>query len=346
MAIIGAGIGAEHLDGYEKLPDLYRVKTLCDLDQTRARAVIGDRQIGFTDDFALTLQDDEIDLVDICLPPNLHFETAAKALRAGKHVICEKPLVGSLAQADELAKIAQETGRVLIPVFQYRYGLATAQLQALIEAGLAGAPLVANIETHWNREADYYATDWRGTWKGEGGGSVLIHAIHNHDMLCRFFGPAAKVSAMTTTRVNKIETEDCAAISFTMKNGALASSSITLGAADDQTRLRFTFETLTATSGSTPYAPADDTWVFQARGAVSQAQIDAVLKEVPKPHAGFAGFFEALAHALDGNTGREVTLKDGRASLELVSAIYYSARNETVVRLPIEKGHPTYDGWV
>ena len=100
------------------------------------------------------------------------------------------------------------------------------------------------------------------------------------------FGPVAEVTALTDTRVNAIETEDCAALALRMENGALATSSVTLGAGEDTTRLRFCFRGLTAESGSAPYAPAEDDWRFTARAPVTQAEVDAVLEEVPQGHAG------------------------------------------------------------
>ena len=77
-------------------------------------------------------------------------------MEAGKHVICEKPLVSSLKEVDELEKISEETGKIIFPVFQYRYGLGFSKLKALIKSGLAGKPLIASLETHWNRGKDYY----------------------------------------------------------------------------------------------------------------------------------------------------------------------------------------------
>lgn len=351
VAIIGAGIGEQHLAAYRNLPKCFSVAILCDIDLERAKAVAGgDSTISLETDFQSVLDNPEIDLIDICLPPHLHFETSMAALESGKHVVCEKPLVNSLRDADLLAKQAEKCGRFLFPVFQYRYGKATAQLRALINAGLAGKPLVASIETHWNRQEDYYAIPWRGTWAGEQGGAVLGHAIHNHDLLCAFFGPIKRLSAFATTRVNDIEVEDCAAISFEMANGALASSSITLGAAQDTTRLRFVFDNLTAESGSLPYAPAEDEWQFTARGSVSQSQIDACLASVPEVPAGFTGFLAALANRLNGSgeggeSGAEVTVEDGRRSLELVSAIYHAVRTSSVVELPLDSDSPLYDGW-
>ena len=345
VAIIGAGIGAEHLAGYLAVPNRFAVKTICDLDTARAKAVAAGHSIKVTADFDGVLADETIDLVDICLPPHLHFKMTMAALKAGKHVVCEKPLCSSLREADALATQAAESGKIVTPVFQYRYGPATEKLRRLMDAGVTGKPFAASIETHWHRDAEYYAVPWRGTWAGEQGGAVLGHAIHNHDLLCAIFGPVARLSAFATTRVNDIETEDCAAISFQMENGALASSSITLGAADDRTRLRFCFENLTAESGTAPYAPAQDRWTFTARGSASQAQIDACVNEVSDVPSGFAGFFDALADRLDGQGGREVTLSDGRRSLELVSAIYDAVRNGVVVDLPLNETHALYSGW-
>jgi len=346
-AIVGAGIGAEHLAGYRALPDRFRVAVMCDLDTDRAAAATGgDADIEITGDLEAVLADQSIDLVDICLPPHLHFPVSVQALEAGKHVICEKPIVRSLDEADRLEAAAAANGKQVFPVFQYRYGPALAQLRALQAAGLAGKPFVASLETHWNRGADYYAVPWRGTWEGESGGALLGHAIHAHDLLCHVMGPVAEVTALTDTRVNRIETEDCAALALRMASGALATSSVTLGAGEDTTRLRFCFEGFTAESGSAPYTPAQDTWRFVARAPVTQAQLDAVLAEVPQGHAGFAGYLDAVADAVDGKGGREVTLDEGRRSIELVTAIYQSARTGSPVKLPVARSSELYTGWM
>lgn len=351
VAIIGAGIGQEHLAAYLELPDRFKVKTLCDIDEERAKSMCGDHSnIQIETNFDTVLEDKDIDIIDICLPPHLHFKMSMDALAAGKHVICEKPLVNSLKDADLLAAQAEKYDRVLTPVFQYRFGPAMTKLNALIEAGYAGRPLVASIETHWHRDKEYYNNPWRGTWKGEQGGAVLGHAIHNHDLLCAVFGPIEQLSAFTQTRVNDIEVEDCASISFQMKNGALASSSITLGAAQDTTRLRFCFEKLTAESGELPYAPAAGDWKFISRGpgdiGAQQSEIDEFLKTVPAQNAGYIGFFDALWHKLNGNTINAVSFEDGRRSLELVSAIYQSTRSKNIVHLPLSQDDEYYHGWM
>ncbi|GAA3865413.1 Gfo/Idh/MocA family oxidoreductase [Celeribacter arenosi] len=346
VAIIGAGIGIQHLTGYRALPDRYSVRLLCDLDTSRAAAATkDDDDIQVVSDIEDVLSNPDIDLVDVCLPPHLHAPVSIRVLEAGKNVICEKPLGRSLAEVAQMQDAVERTGGQIFPVFQYRFGLAFAQLKALRDAGLAGKALVASAETHWNREKEYYDVAWRGTWAGESGGALLGHAIHSHDILCNVFGPVAQVAAFTDTRVNDIEVEDCATVSLRMENGALASSSVTLGAAPDTSRLKFCFEGLTAESGSNPYAPADGTWTFTARGTTQQADIDRVLSQVEAPHGWFTGFLDAIADALGGNGGNEVTFEDGRRSIELVTAIYSSAWEGRIVQLPIGKEDALYGGW-
>ena len=346
VAIVGAGIGAAHLAGYLALPGRYQVSGICDLNDARARALADPHGIPVATDIKAVLEDPQIDIVDFCLPPHLHLDACIAALGAGKHVVCEKPLVTSLAEADRLiAEEAASPGRIF-PVFQYRYGLGTAQLQALIKAGLAGRCFAGSLETHWDRDADYYAVDWRGTWAGESGGALLGHAIHIHDMLVSILGPVARVYADVATRVNEIEVEDCAALSIRMADGAVVTSSVTLGASGNTSRLRLMFEGVTVESDHAPYAPSEKGWRFKARAPVTQTQVDDVLAQVTEAHVGFAGLFAAMADALDGSPGREVTLSDGRNALELVTASYASARSGMPVELPLAADHPLYDGWM
>ncbi len=347
VAVIGAGIGGQHLDGFRALPGSYSIRAICDLNVERARDRVQEGEdITVTDDYASVLADPSVELVDICLPPHLHFTMTKAALEAGKNVICEKPLVRSLAEADLLEEVIARTGKQVFPVFQYRYGPGTERLKALIDAGLAGKPLVATAQTHWNRGAGYYAVDWRGTWAGESGGAVLGHAIHNHDFISFFMGPVQSLHAMLDTRVNDIEVDDCAAISMRMQNGALVTSSVTLGAATDMTRFRFVFSELTAESDTLPYRPAIGEWHFTARDPDKQPIVDEIVAGFGEASYGFTGFFEAVAEALNGRPGRHVSVADGRRSIELVTAIYQSARSGQLVSLPLAKDAELYGGWV
>lgn len=346
-AILGAGIGRQHLAGYRALAPRYHVDVMCDLDLERAaNATDHAPDIRITGDVDAVLADPSIDLVDICLPPHLHVPMVLKVLAAGKHAICEKPIARSIPEIEQMqAAMTTSMGHVF-PVFQYRYGRGLDQLRALLAAGFGRKAYAASAETHWNRQSAYYGVPWRGTWAGESGGSILGHAIHIHDLLCHILGPVAELSAYLDTRVNAIETEDCAAIAMRMENGALATSSVTLGAATDTTRLRFCFDDFTAESGSAPYTPAEDAWTFTARGAASQTEIDAVVAAQPAPLSGFAGFLDAVADAIDGRPEKAVSFADGRRSIEMVTAMYQSSREGRPVRLPMRKTDSLYEGWI
>ncbi|MEL6920857.1 MAG: Gfo/Idh/MocA family oxidoreductase [Pseudomonadota bacterium] len=356
VAIVGAGIGAHHLAGFKALGECFDVRWLCDLDTGRAQQVLdaaGAATTKVTNALDEVLSDDSVDIVDICLPPHLHAPAAIQAFEAGKHVICEKPLAGNVLEADAMVAAAAKAKRLLVPIFQYRYGKGLFQTLGLIERGLTGKPFVATLETHWNRGADYYAVDWRGKWASERGGAVLGHAIHAHDLLSLVLGDVAAVSAMLDTRVNPIEVEDCAAINMRFTSGALATSSITLGNADDRSRLRFVFENIAIESGRNPYAPGDAQWSFQARSPLTQmaladalAEIDAKIASRPQ---GYAGEFMALHQTLTAGQAVGVALVDaasGVRSIELVAAIYKSAREGSAVVLPIDRADPMCADWV
>ncbi len=346
VAILGAGIGAKHMDGLLANRDRFHVATVCDLDAERAGelATRGENCAAVTDLDAV-LADPALDLVAICLPPRLHTPIAIRALEAGKHVVCEKPFALSLRDADRMIAVANAAERTLTPVFQYRYGLGFRQLLHLINVGLAGDPLVATLETHWNRGEDYYAIPWRGTWAGEGGGCILTHAIHVHDMLTCAFGPIASVSADLATRVNPIEVDDCAALSLRHASGALATSSVTLGAAEETSRLKFCFANVTAESGLEVYHPAEAPWTFTARIPARQADIDAALAMVAPEKESFAGFYADLGREFAGEAARGVSTKDGRQSIELVTALYRAAKMAQSVAMPLDASADGYDGW-
>ena len=134
-----------------------------------------------------------------------------------------------------------------------------------------------------------------------------------------------------------------------MGNGALVTSSITLGAAEDVSRIKICFSNLTVESAGSPdkpYNPADDEWRFLAREPVTQNQIDEVLSNVQLTKSWYAGMFEEIGKNLDGLTSDEVTLSDARQSLEFVTAVYDSSHQRKNIYLPIEKENPLYKSWV
>ena len=344
VAVVGLGIGRAHIEAYRNLAGMFDVKGVCDLDAPRLAA----SGVAWTTTRLQDLLDSrEIDLVDVCTPPNSHLALIREALDAGKHVICEKPLVGSLAEVDAVEAAVASAKARLFPVFQYRFGNGLQQLLHLRARGFGRHALLTTIETHWKREADYYATRWRGKWATEMGGVCLTQAIHAHDMLTYVLGPVKTVYARLATRVNDIEGEDCAAISIEMRDGSLAVLSATLGAADEISRLKFMFHDMTVESrGPHPYRPGEQPWIFKGKTAEIDAAIQAALRDFKPGPESFTGLFARIHATLTADAPAPVTLADARAALELITAIYHSGDAGSAVALPLAKDHPKYARWV
>jgi predicted dehydrogenase len=348
VGIVGCGAGRTHLvEGYVPNAECFDVVALCDLDEERLAKVADEFGVPRrTTSFAALLAMDHIDVVDICTPPGLHLEQVLAALAAGKHVVCEKPLVGSLADVDRIiAAEAQSRGR-LMPVFQYRYGNGIAQAKAVLDAGLAGKPYVGTVETFWKRGADYYAVPWRGKWATELGGVLMAHAIHPHDMMTYLMGPVERVFGRVDTRVNPIEVEDCLSASLKMASGALMSLTATLGSADQMTRIRLAFEHLTVESDQAPYRPGEADWQIIPKSPEIGERIADVLRDwqfVPSRHTTQMRLFH---QAIVSGGPLPVTTQDARQALELVTAIYDSSETGQDIALPLASSHAKYSSWV
>jgi predicted dehydrogenase len=185
VAIVGCGVGRNHIArGYQRHPEKFRVQALCDIEEARLAAVGEEFSVPRrTRSFEEVLRMDDIDIVDICTPAALHFEQILAALSAGKEVVCEKPLVGTLAEIDQIIAGEREAAGRVMPIFQYRFGNGVQKARRIIESGIAGKPYLATVETAWKRTATYYETPWRGRRATEHGGVLLMHAIHTHDLM-------------------------------------------------------------------------------------------------------------------------------------------------------------------
>lgn len=346
VGVVGGGVGTGHIEGYKALRRHYAVEAICDIDAERARALAKRYRIrhAVTDLDALLALD--LDVIDICTPSSLHFAQAKKALKAGRHVVVEKPVAASLAEADQLARLERRSAGRLCPIFQYRFADGFAQLAHLRAEGFAGRSYGATVETHWRRGPAYYDNPWRGRWASELGGCLVTHAIHAHDLLTMVLGPIRSVYARTATLVNPIETEDSAAAVLEMPDGSFVTLSVTLGAEEDMSRLRFCFAGLTAESNHSPYNPGTAPWRFVAADPERQAAIDDALAAVAPGPERYAGQFLRMHDALVNGGPLPVSIADARASLELITAAYHSARTGRAVRLPIGSDHPLYKGWL
>ena len=346
VAVVGLGIGQMHVWSWRRMKDRFAITAVADPDETRANDA-AQRTGAAIVTFEEAIGRDDVDIVDLCTPPSLHLEQIRAALSAGKHVVCEKPLVASLRDCDALADVEAASPGRLMPIFQYRFGNGLQKVKALVDRGIAGPAYTASVEVAWRRRAEYYAVPWRGRWATELGGVLLSQAVHAIDMLTYITGPPTKVFARVTTRVNDIEVEDCAAVSLELADGSLATITATLGSEQEITRHRFHFANLSAESGTSAYESSAEPWDIQPDDEAAAAVIAEVLDGwEPRPE-GWWGQFERFGDWLDGRASEPpVTLADARASIELITAMYDSGRRGVDVELPLTPDHPLYDGWL
>ncbi len=352
VGIAGLGVGRGHAEAYLALSDCFELSAVCDVDEVKAQtwaAAWGSHRV--CREFSELCAVPDLDVIDICTPSFLHFSQIKQALAAGKHVICEKPIAGSLGEIDDLIVAEASSGRRLLPIFQYRFGSGIQKLKHLVDQGIAGRPYVATVETHWRRQGAYYER-WHGRWERELGGPIVTLAVHAHDVICSILGPVRRVYATMATRVNPIETEDCVAATLEMANGALVTSSVTTGSAKQISRLRFCFSNLAAESNTEPYTQTADPWTFTGDSPEIDGQIEAALARFTPGPGRFVGQFLSCYDALTGVAEPpgakgllRVTLADARASIELITALYHSAETGNPVELPIARDHPKYAGW-
>jgi predicted dehydrogenase len=353
VGVVGMGIGQSHLLAWMQVggADAVAFAEIDEERRVRGAADWGLPAVASLEELIDPTSPHHVDIVDLCTPPWLHEEQIAQCLHAGVHVICEKPLVDSVAACDRIAeavdRAAAASGARFMPIFQYRFGDGAARARALIDAGITGRLFTASSSTWWRRGRAYYAdAAWRGTWAGERGGCVLSHAIHNHDLLTWMAGPLVELRAMTATRVNDVETEDCAVAIGRTIDGGLVTMNVTLGAASESSQLVWHFDNVTITSSSEAYDPAAGPWNFEFRRSAFAEEAERVWADLRPTASQYVGQFQGFLDALADGTELPVTLDDARASLELVTAWYHSARTGSVETLPLAVEHPARASWL
>lgn len=347
VAVAGLGFGAIHIQAMRELSDRFQVVAVCDPDSGRLGELAKKNpELKTFTDYETMIGEGGFDAVDICSPPFLHYSQSVTAMKAGFHAIVEKPLCASLAEIDFLLTLEKQTGKKLIPICQYRYGAGYQKLLYLKGQGLCGPLRMATVELGWRRTAHYYSTKWRGTWKGELGGTLLSHGIHLLDMLLLAAGKPVCVSAKMKTLCNPVETEDSVAACLEFEDGGLASFTATLGSAREMSRTRFCFRDLSAESNDRPYDGSGEPWMFHADPLADAGRLEKLGKEFHARLNGLPAFFEDAALAIASpNTPSALSLEGVRPVYECVSAMYLSSQTGGEVRLPLEDSTPVYRGW-
>lgn len=230
FGIIGCGvIGRLHAEAITSLPDAQLV-AVADIIPELAQKLAEAFHVTPYSDFQQMLAREQLDVVDVCTPSGMHGKDACQVMRAGAHVIIEKPMEISRAAIEEMLRVQQETGVKLAVISQHRFDPDTGQVHDLIEQQAFGRLVLGNALVPWWRSQAYYDSGaWRGTWELDGGGVLMNQSIHSIDVLQWLMGPVKSVFAYTDTLVHRMETEDVAVAVLRFANGALGTIAATTG---------------------------------------------------------------------------------------------------------------------
>ena len=164
----------------------------------------------------------ELDVVIICTPSGFHLEPTLAAANNGKHVLVEKPLEVTVERAQKMIEACEASNVQLGCVFQNRYNPNFIKIKEAVKEGVIGKTILANAYVKWNRDQAYYdATNWRGTFKGDGGAALINQSIHTIDLLLDVMGAVKSVFGKVKTLAHNIEGEDLGTAILEFENGAL-----------------------------------------------------------------------------------------------------------------------------
>ena len=223
-AVVGLGVGTAHCRGAAAAEGA-RLYAVCDLVDERIDAIKKEfPDVKAYKDYAEMLADPEIDIVSVCVPSGDHAKLAIQALRAGKHVLVEKPMDITVDRILEIEKVRVETGLKVGGVFQNRRNAIMEPMKKAIDEGRLGKIFSGLFRVCWFRDDNYFRANghWRGTWAHDGGGSLMNQGVHTVDLMQWLLGDVASVKADTAIlNHSEIETEDFVFATIKFVSGAV-----------------------------------------------------------------------------------------------------------------------------
>ena len=280
--------------------------------QERCDAFAAQYDLPTTTDVDGLFEDPDVSALIIVTPPDTHLALVERAAAAGKHILLDKPLATTTADAARVVEVARKAGVKLGVVLQSRFRDSSLRVRDLIEAGALGDICMATVSVPWWRPQSYYDEPGRGTYARDGGGVLITQAIHLIDLFQSLTGGIAEVAAIAArTRMHDLEAEDFVAAGLMLANGApgnlLATTALYPGASD---RIEIVGTKATAILiGEWLEVRYQDGTRETAGKPPAEGGLSANTAEMPhEPHRGLiADFLDALDEDRDpGVTGEEI----------------------------------------
>ncbi|WP_461257801.1 Gfo/Idh/MocA family protein [Treponema sp. R80B11-R83G3] len=354
VAIIGTGgISQQHINSFLAFPSRCKITCLVDIFPEKAEKKNADNKLGakVSSSYKEILNNPDIDLVSICTPPFCHAEAVIDFLNAGKNVIVEKPMANSLEECDAMLDTAKKSGKVFSVIAQNRFRDPISNLKKVLDSGLIGKVVHAQVDSFWWRGHSYYDLWWRGTWEKEGGGCTLNHAVHHIDMLLWMLGSPQKVSAVISNASHdnaEVEDISVAVLQYCgglCAKGALAQITSSVIHHGEEQQLIFQGEKARV---SAPWKIGAQ--IAQANGFPAKEQNEALIKQLndfyesqPKlTHSLHEGQIDDVLSAVEKGAKPLIGGEDGRRTIELITAIYKAGTEQRTVELPLKPDDPFY----
>jgi UDP-N-acetyl-2-amino-2-deoxyglucuronate dehydrogenase len=337
FGIIGVGnIARSHAAAIKGTPDAELV-AVATRNPERGRAFVAEHGGTWYADYHDLLARADVDVVALCTPHDLHAPMTIDAAAAGKHIVCEKPMARSVAECDAMIAACERAGVTLGIIFQSRFEPLAHKAKALIDDGRLGRLLWVGASTIWYRTDEYYrSAPWRGTWAQEGGGVLINQAIHAIDMLLWLTGMPARITAQTRTLNHSIEVEDGGIAILEYADNRLGFiQATTVAHPGYPERLEFY-----GTRGSAVFhkGQARLEWHLldpREDGEEKAEASSGAARPMDISDAGHIAQFRDFAAAIRERRRPFIDGHEGRKSIEVVEAIYRSARANAPVSLPL-----------
>ena len=337
FALLGCGrIAKRHSEllGNSEI-DGAKLVAVCDIKPDRAKKIGEQFVVPWYENMHEMMQTAQPDAVVVLTESGLHAQHVVDLAPYGSHVLVEKPMALTLADADRMIHACDRARSKLFVIKQNRFNVPILKTRQALEEGRFGKLVMGTVRVRWCRPQAYYDQDaWRGTWAFDGG--VLTNqASHHVDMLEWMLGEVDSVSAMSRTALVDIEAEDTAVVILRFMNGALGIIEATTATRpeDLEGSLSILGENGTAEVGGFAMNQMK-TWRFVDERPEDEDVMSKYSVNPPSVYGfGHQAYYEHVVDCIQNNKQQLVDGLEGRRSLELISAIYESIETGRMVQL-------------
>jgi UDP-N-acetyl-2-amino-2-deoxyglucuronate dehydrogenase len=338
FALVGCGrIAVNHVGAIGAHRESAELVDVCDTDAARLAETVAKTGAAGHSSLEKMLAATQADCVVLASPSGLHSAQAIQVAAAGRHVMTEKPMATRWQDGLDMVRACDAADVRLFVVKQNRRNRTLQMLKQAIEAGRFGRMYMVCINVFWTRPQSYYdGAKWRGTWEFDGG-AFMNQASHYVDLLDWLVGPVESVMAYTGTLARRIEVEDTGVAALKWRNGAMGSINVTMLTYPKNLEGSITIlgEHGTVKIGGVAVNEIQR-WEFATPHEVDRQIADANYETTSVYGFGHPLYYDNVIRTLRGESEAETDGREGLRSLELLIALYKSARDGRRINLPLE----------